>query len=247
MKKFSLSKEKRLLLGCGVFLGCLAASAWSFHVQQQDIQVSPAPETAESVLVEVQLFSQRCGEPAIQRLCQQLKGTPRRAELWAALGDTLGQKQRELQDVASLRLTEKVYQQALLHTPGLLPALNGLAWVHGVRHDFVQSVRYAQQVLKEDPENPAAHGLIGDAALEFGDLERAAESYQAMLDARPDLSSYSRAAYLLWKRGEVESARSLMQQAIRCGSPHAENTAWCQKQLAQMDQAATSAGGSIQR
>jgi tetratricopeptide (TPR) repeat protein len=60
------------------------------------------------------------------------------------------------------------------------------------------------------------------------------DHYQATLDLRPDLSSYSRAAYLLWLTGDARRARILMRKAIAAGGPHPENTAWCRAELGLM-------------
>ncbi|MEN3939745.1 tetratricopeptide repeat protein [Prosthecobacter sp. SYSU 5D2] len=159
---------------------------------------------------------------------------PTRAELWVQLGDALAQKQRETQLPVWHDRAEAAYQKAQQIEPATVAALNGLAWVYGSRHDFQESVRWAKLALDLDPANPISHGIMGDAALELGDLERAAESYQAMLDARPDMSSYSRAAYLVWMKGDVKKGRWLMQKAIDAGSPHPENVAWCRTRLAMM-------------
>jgi tetratricopeptide (TPR) repeat protein len=76
--------------------------------------------------------------------------------------------------------------------------------------------------------------LLGDAAVERGDYEAAFEHCQAALDQRPDLSSYARSAHLLWLTGDARRAKALMYRAIEAGGPHAENTAWCQAELALM-------------
>ena len=55
-----------------------------------------------------------------------------------------------------------------------------------------------------------------------------------MLDLRPDLSAYSRAAHLLFVTGDVRRAAWLMGKAINAAAPYAENTAWCRAQLALM-------------
>jgi tetratricopeptide (TPR) repeat protein len=68
----------------------------------------------------------------------------------------------------------------------------------------------------------------------MGDYEAAYKHYQKMLDVRPDLSSYSRGAHLLFVTGNVRKAALLMQKAIAAGAPHAENTAWCRAQLGLM-------------
>lgn len=153
---------------------------------------------------------------------------------WIRLGDALAQKQRETNLPVWYNHAERAYQKAQQIEPHNPEALNGLAWVHGGRHNFEESVHWAKLALETDPTNPISHGIIGDAALELGDLERAFESYQAMMDLRPDLSSYSRGAYLVWLTGDAKKARWLMQKAIDAGSPHRENSAWCRTRLAMM-------------
>src|ERR1035438_7776659 len=55
-----------------------------------------------------------------------------------------------------------------------------------------------------------------------------------MLDLRPDISSYSRGAHLLFMTGDIRKATLLMTKAIGSGAPFAENTAWCRAQWALM-------------
>jgi tetratricopeptide (TPR) repeat protein len=93
-------------------------------------------------------------------------------------------------------------------------------------------VEWANKAIALDPMQQAAYGLLGDAAVEMGDYETAFEHYQKMLDIRPDLSSYSRGAALLYLTGDIRKAIWMMQKAIAAGAPYAENTAWCRAQLA---------------
>ena len=109
-----------------------------------------------------------------------------------------------------------------------------MAWVHGGRHDFTASIEWAKKALAIDTDNAAAHGLIGDAAVELGDYAEAGAHYRTMVDLRPDLSSYSRAAHLLHLTGNSRAAVRVMQQAIDSSGPYAENTAWCRAELARM-------------
>ena len=44
--------------------------------------------------------------------------------------------------------------------------------------------------------------MIGDADQEIGDYDAAYAHYQAMLNLRPDLASYSRGGHLLWLTGD---------------------------------------------
>ncbi len=153
---------------------------------------------------------------------------------WLRLGDALAQKFRDTLDQSYYPHADRVYRQALTINPRAVEALTGLAWVYGSRHEFEQSADWARQALEIDKENPAAFGLLGDAALELGDYDAAHGHYQKMLDLRPDLSSYSRGAQLLWVTGDARKAKWLMEKAIKTGAPYAENTTWCQVQLALM-------------
>jgi tetratricopeptide (TPR) repeat protein len=109
-----------------------------------------------------------------------------------------------------------------------------MAWVCGGRHEFAASSEWARKALALDPKQHAAYGLLGDAAMETGDYEAAFEHLQKMLALRPDVSSYSRAARLMYLTGDTRKATWLMRKAIAAGAPHAENTAWCRAQLALM-------------
>jgi tetratricopeptide (TPR) repeat protein len=110
----------------------------------------------------------------------------------------------------------------------------GLAWVASERHQFDTSIEWANKVLVLAPKIHAAHGLVGDAYVEMGNYDAAFTSYQAMLDLRPDISSYSRGAHLLYLTGDTRKAVWLMDKAIKSGGPYAENTAWCRAKLANM-------------
>ena len=172
---------------------------------------------------------------------QEVKGSsaaaaahPANEDAWVRFGDALMQKGRETADAAYCGRAESAFQKALKLNPHSIGALAGLAWVNGVRHEFEASIEWAKKALAENPTNVAALGLIGDAAVEMGDYEKAFELYQKMLDLRPDLSSYGRSAHLLQVTGDLRKAGWLMHKAIEAGSPYAENTAWCRSQLALM-------------
>jgi tetratricopeptide (TPR) repeat protein len=109
-----------------------------------------------------------------------------------------------------------------------------MAWVCNSRHDFEAGGRWARQTLEVVPKTAEAFALLGDAAVEYGDYDAAFEYYQDCLDLAPNLSSYSRAAQLLWLTGDVSRAKNLMRKAIAAGSSRPEDTAWCRAELARM-------------
>jgi len=96
--------------------------------------------------------------------------------------------------------------------------MTGMAWVNGGRHEFEASIDWSRKVLAMDPKNPAAYGLIGDAAVEMGDYDEAYDQYQKMLDIKPDLSSYGRSAHLLQITGDTRRATWLMMKGVAAGS-----------------------------
>ncbi len=171
----------------------------------------------------------------ITAAAEKTRNLPHAAESWVNLGDAIAQGQRDAADPSYYYShAEMVYQHALQLQPSHTGAMAGMAWVHGGRHQFDLSRLWAEKALALEPGNTASHGIIGDAAVELGDYDLAFEHYQKMMDLRPDLSSWSRGAHLLWLTGNQTRAVMLMEQAIKSGAPYAENTAWCRARLAMM-------------
>jgi tetratricopeptide (TPR) repeat protein len=144
------------------------------------------------------------------------------------------QKARETAEPGYYHRAEAAYQKALGIDPRHVGALVGMAWVRGALHEFEQSVEWATKALAVDVAYQPAYGLLGDAAVEMGDYDLAFQHYQKMLDLRPDISSYSRAAQLLWVTGNQRKAVWMMEKAVNAGASYSEHTAWARSQLALM-------------
>jgi tetratricopeptide (TPR) repeat protein len=200
-----------------------------------------APSLAPAALTAGQIFAaiplpkgDSMTDKALTQALTKAREKPSGATAWTNLGDALSQKLRDSLNFKYYDYAEMAYRQALQLDPRSVDAMNGMAWVSGGRHVFDQSIEWANRALKIDPGNAPARGIIGDAALELGDYDRAFDEYQKMMDLRPDLSSWSRGAWLLWLTGNSSKAKWLMQKAIKAGAPYAENTIWCQAKLATM-------------
>ena len=201
----------------------------------------PAPEETEAVLNAIpDLRSVVPGaknkkvDEVIARAKEAARAKPDLARNWIMLGDALMQKAREIAEPNYYDYAEKAYVKSLVLAPDDPEALLGIAWVTSTRHQFTDSISWAKRALVVAPRLHAAHGLIGDAYVETGDYEAAFQSYQTMLDIRPDVSSYSRGAHLLYITGDRRKAEWLMNKAVQAGGPYAENSAWCRAQLAEM-------------
>ncbi len=76
-------------------------------------------------------------------------------------------------------------------------------------------------------------GLLGDLLMEQGKLDEAVPAYQKMVDSKPGLQAYSRAAHVRWLKGDLPGAIDLMRMAAQAGSPHTgEPVAWAYSRLA---------------
>jgi tetratricopeptide (TPR) repeat protein len=175
---------------------------------------------------------QRAVDQAIERLTVRTRQHRDDPSGWTALGDAFMQKGRETADSAYYRRAELAFERARALDATDVSATVGLSQVHGARHEFEKSMEWARRALTLDARNAGAYGLLGDAALELGDYEAATDHYQQMLDIRPDISSYSRSAHLLFVTGDARRAVWLMERAIKAGAGYAENTAWCRAHLA---------------
>ncbi len=77
------------------------------------------------------------------------------------------------------------------------------------------------------------HGLLGDVLMEQGKLKEAIAAYQAMMNQKPNLQAYSRAAHVRWLTGDVVGAAEIALMAAQSGSPQDhESTAWAYTRLA---------------
>ena len=199
-------------------------------ILQQNTAPAPAVETPALPAPPKKSLS----DEMIAKTSALVRKNPGNVKAWGDLGDAYMQKARETADVTYYNHAEQSYQKAVALKPDNVPALNGLAWVNGGRHEFEKSIVWANKSIAADPKNNDAYGLIGDADVEMGRYEAAYKNYQTMLDLRPDTSSYSRGAHLLWLMGDERKAQWLMAKAIKAGGPFAENTAWCRAQLALM-------------
>jgi len=124
--------------------------------------------------------------------------------------------------------------QALTRAPGDAGALRLQALVWLDAHRFQAARALAQQLLAQDESDPQVWGILSDAELEQGHIEAASSAAQRMLDLKPGLLSYGRAAHIRWLTGDSTGAKQLYRLAIAAGQqqPDPEPRAWLTVQAA---------------
>lgn len=162
----------------------------------------------------------------------KLRKLPHHPDFYAELATAFMHKARETGDGAYYTRAEAACMKALELAPDHYPALRLVSWIYSGQHRFRKALVAARRALAIDPKDPFNYGTLGDALVELGDYQAAAEAFQKMVNLRPDVASYSRAAYIRELYGDPEGAIRIMQMAVNAaGSRDPEQNAWCRTQL----------------
>jgi len=165
----------------------------------------------------------------LQQRCRERQDPARDLE---RLGWTFVAIARELGDPGDHQLALQAALAMDAHardTPAAL-LLRGHA-LHGL-HRFTEAEQVARELVAVRGL-PFDHGLLGDVLVDRGALDEATVAYQRMLDERPDMHAYARAAHVRFLRGDRAGAVEAMQLAVKAASPrNAESFAWVWSKLA---------------
>ena len=80
-------------------------------------------------------------------------------------------------------------------------------------HRFNEAETVARELVSTR-ERPFDYGVLGDVLIDQGKVREGAAAYQKMIDLRPDLQSYARAAHVRWLTGDLKGAIGLMRLAV---------------------------------
>lgn len=141
------------------------------------------------------------------------------------------QKMRETTDFSYLDRAAQIVGNVISADSRNYEALRLRSEIELERHHFKQVAEFSRQLMNISPNDPWNWGTLGDALVEMGDYDGAAEAYQKMVTLRPDLASYNRAAWFRFLSGDLAGAIEIMGKAINAGTPSSENTAWCLVEL----------------
>ncbi len=191
------------------------------------------------------LFAQQKETDGVIRFYQwRLSRDPDDYFNYERLGSAYTQKARETGDITYYELAEKALKRSLelesTHREAVA-ATTHLAAVYLAEHRFREALTYAQKALAFGTGDRSQYAIMGDAWVELGDYEKAAEAYSKLSapESRMPLAGLdylreSRLSNLRFLSGDPPGAAQLMREAIQMASEArmpAENVAWSQFQL----------------
>jgi tetratricopeptide (TPR) repeat protein len=157
----------------------------------------------------------------------------RNVELWLdRLGWAFVAKARESFDPGFYKLAEQCARSIETLNPQSQEAMLLRAHVLQNLHRFKESEALARRLVQQRGLS-FDYGLLGDALMEQGKLNDAVDAYQQMMNLKPDLRAYARAAHMRWLKGDLEGAIEAMQLAVGAATPSdAESASWVNTRLA---------------
>jgi len=222
--------------GFALFLptACLLAIFLSQKSENEPNKAPAAAATFDSSLGLV--LTPQTGNSRTDREISQLQQRireGRNVELWLEqLGWVFVAKARESFDAGFYKLAEQCARCIERRNPQSHEALLLRAHVLQNLHRFKESETLARRLVEQRGLS-FDYGLLGDALMEQGKLNDAVEAYQRMVNLKPDLHAYARAAHMRWLKGDLDGAIEAMQLAVSAATPcDAESAAWVNTRLA---------------
>ncbi|MFJ9724160.1 tetratricopeptide repeat protein [Streptomyces sp. NPDC101209] len=153
-------------------------------------------------------------DSSIKALQTQLRAQPRDYGSWASLGLAYVEQARTKGDPSRYPQADKALKRSLALRPGNEQAVTGRAALAAARHDFKDALKYADQVLKENPYSQNALSSRIDALVELGRYTDASKAADTADSRRPGVPVFTRYAYVHELRGDVKTARRVLEQAL---------------------------------
>ncbi|MFF1599122.1 tetratricopeptide repeat protein [Streptomyces mirabilis] len=153
-------------------------------------------------------------DASITSLQAHLRTQPKDFDSWATLGLAYVEQARTKGDPSRYPQAQQALDRSLKLRPDNESALAGRAALAAARHDFTDALTYADKVLKENPYSERALSSRIDALVELGRYADASEAADLADSRRPGVPVFTRYAYVHELRGDVKTARRVLQQAL---------------------------------
>jgi len=164
-----------------------------------------------------------------------VRAKPRVAAGYTLLAASELQKVRETGDAGYYTRAAATIDRGLGIAPGDLGLLTERGSLALSRHDFRAGLVDAERAHRADPTLNRPYGVLVDALVELGRYDQAGRTLQEMVDRKPDLAAYSRVSYFRELHGDIPGARSALMLAVSAGGAAAENVAYVQTLLGNLD------------
>jgi tetratricopeptide (TPR) repeat protein len=220
-------------IGIGLIIAASALAVYLLSVRQRDLFRVPtlSPRSGGAVATSEFLNAER----AVAYYREQITLHPE------VIGNHVELAQLFLQEARVtgnhheyLPKAERLLEEALARQPDHLDAMTTKASLVMTLHRFSEAELLVLDVLRRDPFNIAAHGILCDAQIETGKYDLALKTCEKMMTIRPDLRSYSRTSYLRELHGDLHGAQEAMMAAANAGMWGQENRAWALCTLASL-------------
>ncbi|MBT3151808.1 tetratricopeptide repeat protein [Streptomyces sp. CHD11] len=150
----------------------------------------------------------------IRSLQAHLRAQPRDFGGWATLGTAYVEQARLQGDPSRYPQAERALERSLALEPDNEPALAGQAALAAARHDFTGALEHAGRALEQNPYSERALCSRIDALVELGRYGEAAEAASTADRRRPGVPVFTRYAYVRELRGDVRTAREVLERAL---------------------------------
>ncbi|HEX5067810.1 MAG TPA: hypothetical protein VFY49_16945 [Myxococcota bacterium] len=164
---------------------------------------------------------------------------PARATGLVALAQAHTRRARESGDATQYERSLEALAEARRQDPAHAGLAKVEAWVRLGRHEFAAAEALARAHCEAQPQDADAWGLLGDALMEQGRSDAAADAYQRMMDLRPGPGAYQRAAYWRERAGDLDGAQALLRRTLAATAARdVEDRAWILVHVAALEERA---------
>ena len=232
LSRIARPSRRSLGLAAGVLvivaLGGLPFAQEAVSTLRGPTVAGPGTTAVRAGITDVAAGAQTEGSPTQRRidsLISRLKSGGDDAAGYRDLGLALLQRVRETGDPTLYTRAEESFERALKLEPRDPGILVGIGVLQLARHEFADALETGRAALALAPV-AAARGVVVDALTELGRYDEAVTELQLMVDARPNLASFSRISYARELRGDLEGALEAVALAEEAGGQVAENAAF---------------------
>ena len=135
------------------------------------------------------------------------------------LADALMRAARVKGDASLAIEAEHVLRATLEHSSSDYLARRMLSVVYLSQHRFAEALTEAKAAQKLRPRDAWNYAIAGDALLELGRYEEAFDSFDQVMEHRPDAGAYARVAYARELQGDLDGRAAIDADVVRGDEP----------------------------